>query len=126
MSDERAHRWRNSSRPGGTFFITSSCLEREPRLRSSEAKDVVTRSFLQTSLSLGVHLGHYVVLSNHLHLLAYLPEGLTVGRYVQILKVRAHARLGEKGSLWEEGYRGLNIDGERFRLQKIDYIQAIR
>lgn len=124
MADERTHRWRNSPNPGGTFFVTASTLDRAHRFAEPRAKDVVTRSLLQTSLTLNVRLSGYVVLSNHFHLLAFLPDDLTVARYVQRLKVRAHERRGEPGTLWDEGYRGLRVSGERFRLGKIDYIHG--
>ena len=82
----------------------------------------VTRSLLQASRAVGVRVGHYVVPSNHFHRLALLPDDLTVSRYVQRLKVRTHTSVGEPGTLWEAGFRGLRITGERVRLQKTLYI----
>ena len=102
--------------------MTASTLDRMHRFASDEAKDAITRSLLQTSRAMGVRVGHYVVLSNHLHVLVLLPDDLTVSRYVQRLKVRAHVALGEPGTLWAEGFRGLRISGERVRLQKTLYI----
>ncbi len=104
--------------------MTTTTLDRAHRFLSGEAKDRITRSLLQTSLAAKVHVSHYVVLSNHLHLLVFLPEDLTLPRYVQRLKSQAHQRFGEPGPLWEEGFRGLRLVGELFRVQKVDYIHG--
>jgi putative transposase len=122
MPDDRYHRWRNSQTPGGLFFITASTLNRALRFPTPANKNLVTRSILQTSLALEVQLTHYVLLSNHFHLLARLPARLKVGDYMRTIKVDAHARFGENGPLWNPGYRSIPVRNERARLVKIDYI----
>lgn len=124
MPDDRTHRWRNSQSTGGTFFVTTSTLDRQHRLLTHSTKDTVTRSLLQTSLALDARLTHYVLLSNHLHLLVHLPDDINVADYVRQLKVDAHDRLGEPGVLWQIGYRGLRITNEQARHVKIGYIHA--
>lgn len=81
----------------------------------------------QASRASGVHVHAYVLMTNHVHLLATPLTDGAIGRMVQSLAGRYvrhvnHAR-GRSGTLWEGRYRAAPIDADRYFMTCSRYIE---
>jgi len=72
-------------------FITFSCYQREPLLRTPAARRVLEVSLERTRVWYGFFITGYVVMPEHVHLLVSEPERGTLAVAMQMLKqVSAH------------------------------------
>ncbi|MGY1520253.1 transposase [Luteimonas sp. A482] len=78
-------------------------------------------------LATGVRLHAYVLMDNHVHLLATPPEAGAITRLMQRLGRQYvglfNARHGRSGTLWEGRYKACLVDSERYVLACYCYIE---
>jgi REP element-mobilizing transposase RayT len=60
--------------PDGVYFITNTIVEWIPVFTTRDAFDVITRSLAFCRKNKGMRLYAYVVLENHMHLIAGAPK----------------------------------------------------
>lgn len=81
----------------------------------------------ETSQQHGVAIHAYVLMSNHVHLLATPGEGGAVGRMMQSIGVRYvryfNARYGRSGTLWEGRYRATVVEVDAYLMACYRYIE---
>jgi len=77
-------------------------------------------------LATGCHLHAYVLMDNHVHLLATPPEAGALGRMMQVLGRQYvgafNARHGRTGTLWEGRYKACLVDGDDYLMRCARYI----
>ena len=77
-------------------------------------------------LATGCQLHAYVLMDNHVHLLATPPETGALGRLMQKLGRQYvgvfNARHGRTGTLWEGRYKACLVDGADYLLRCVRYI----
>lgn len=77
-------------------------------------------------LATGCQLHAYVLMDNHVHVLATPPEQGAAGRMMQLLGRRYvghfNARHGRTGTLWEGRYKACLVDGADYLLRCARYI----
>jgi putative transposase len=61
------------SRDGATYFVTFACFKRQPLLARLGLKQNLLNALFDTKKQFGLHLGGYVILDNHVHLLYIAP-----------------------------------------------------
>lgn len=98
-------KWLFTDRP--LFFITTA-THRRRHLLDQEPVLQAFRSFCEQGAARGVFVGRYVLMPDHMHcFVAVAPGGLSLSRWVQILKVTL-ARLlreqGHAGPFWQKGF----------------------
>ncbi len=78
-------------------------------------------------LATGVDLHAYVLMDNHVHLLATPPQTGDIGRMMQKLGRQYvglfNARHGRSGTLWEGRYKACLVDSEQYVLACYRYIE---
>ncbi|MEZ0471518.1 transposase [Luteimonas salinilitoris] len=78
-------------------------------------------------LSTGVRLHAYVLMDNHVHLLATPPLRGSIGRMMQRLGRQYvglfNARHGRSGTLWEGRYKACLVDSESYVIACYRYIE---
>ena len=88
------------------WFITFCTIHRRPVL----ADDAVHRAFVEYALngqSLGVGVGHYVMMPDHVHLFVRLPVERSLGTWIKGLKRRLAEGLRsqpETKHIWQPGF----------------------
>lgn len=77
-------------------------------------------------LSTGVALHAYVLMDNHVHMLATPPQAGDIARMMQMLGRQYvglfNARHGRSGTLWEGRYKACLVDGADYLLRCVRYI----
>ncbi|HEY2582234.1 MAG TPA: transposase [Mucilaginibacter sp.] len=118
-------------------------------------RDIVIDSFKYCRAHKGLHLHAYVIMSNHVHLIASVDEGFTISDFVRDCKkftskkitdsienggvesrrqwilhqFKYHALLhsrNETYQLWDQDNHFIKLSSPTFTQQKIDYIPAGR
>ncbi|MEP0767317.1 MAG: transposase [Fimbriimonadia bacterium] len=133
----RYRHWLNVGQGDETVFVTTGVLGFTPVFRRSELADAMLNSLADDCLHLGVTLHAYVVMPEHLHLLARLPPGRTAASVMRSMKSRSAAILlpmcrQEMDSLqpsvhgrrafWQEGFRSVPVYSEDDAIVKVAYI----
>ncbi len=98
-------KWLYTDHP--VYFITA-CTNRRRRLLDQEGVHAAFIAFSETAASLGVFVGRYVLMPDHLHCFAaFRPGGPGLSRWVQSLKVKLAEGLrlrGHAGPYWQKGF----------------------
>ncbi|NUL83339.1 MAG: transposase [Armatimonadetes bacterium] len=81
--------WRNSPSQGGTFFVTTTCLDFAELFRRDEMKDRLQSRLFSDCAHYGAILHAFVIMAHHLHMLLQVPEGKTVSWFVQRFKTNS-------------------------------------
>jgi putative transposase len=107
---------------GDLHFITFSCDHRRPSLASALARDVFESSleFIRERYQFRIY--GYVVMPEHIHLLASEPDGKSLCRAVQALKVSAAKRLDIGHNFWERRYYDFNVWTDSKLIEKLRYL----
>ena len=108
-------------------FITFSCYQRLPLLKSARARGVFVRELAQLRERLGFRLIGYVVMPEHVHLLLSEPTRATLADALHFLKLsfakRLHSQRPEKsGSFWQKRYYDRNVRDYREFVVKLRYL----
>jgi putative transposase len=105
-------------------FVTFSCYQRQPFLRTPEAKDTVERFLEQTRQQQGLLIAAYVLMPEHVHLLANEPAQATLATFLQIFKQLTARELKspDQKQFWQSRYYDFNVSSEEKYVEKLQYI----
>jgi len=98
---------RRFQQSGQLHFITFSCYRRQPRLNTPKACRVLLRQLEIARRRFAMCVYGYVVMPEHVHLLANEPE---------------NGLLSEGVHFWQRRYYDFNIWSERKRIEKLRHI----
>jgi len=130
--------------PDGIYFVTATIVEWIPVFITREACEIVTDSLTYCRQEKGLRLYSYVIMENHLHLVAQAGD---LGRVIQAFKrhtARELLRYAErtkrnwllnqfefykkrykeesKHQVWQEGVHPQHLTTDKMLWQKVDYI----
>ena len=130
--------------PGEVYFLTATVIEWIPALNGPEERALLIDALAYCRREKGLRLYAYVIMDNHLHLLAQAPD---LSRTIQSVKRHTARQLialfqqrGQSWLLnqfayhkknykdesdhqfWQEGTHPQRIEGDAMLAQKIDYI----
>jgi putative transposase len=105
-------------------FVTFSCYKRQPFLRTAEAKDTVERFLEQTRKQQGLRIAAYVLMPEHVHLLANEPAEDTLAMFLQIFKQLTARELKSPAQkqFWQRRYYDFNVSSHEKYVEKVRYI----
>ena len=135
----RQRHFQNRAIGGDTAFITTTCLDHAPLFHRPEMREAMVAEIRSTCLHEQTKLHAFVVMNNHLHLLAELPKDRTVVDFVSSLKSVSSRRLFPKllpeehellalqtglgkRYFWQRSFRSVPVEGEEMFMQKVHYI----
>jgi len=129
------HRYQQA---GDGHFITFSCYQRRPLLFEPQARDLFLEVLEETRAKFAFVVMGYVVMPEHVHLLASEPEHGSLALALQMLKQNSSRRLRksrpddtqsqlssgiERGShFWQRRYYDFNVRTEKKRVEKLRYM----
>lgn len=112
--------------PGYVWHITHRCHKQEFLLRFDKDKKRWIQWLFEAKKRFGLCVLNYMVTSNHIHLLIYENKKGTIPKSLQLLAGRVgqeyNIRKKRKGAFWEDRYHATVIDGERYFVQCMVYI----
>jgi putative transposase len=105
-------------------FVTFSCYQRKPLLQGDWAKEVVERVLETTRRERCLCVAAYVLMPEHVHLLANEPGEGTLASFIQVLKQRTARELkrNDEPQFWQRRYYDFNVSSHEKYIQKIRYI----
>jgi putative transposase len=106
---------------GHLHFVTFSCYQRQPRLKTATARDLFEDALERTRCRYGFQVVGYVVMPEHVHLLVSEPSKESLALGLQALKLSV-TRRSEQGRFWQARYYDFNLYTEDKRVEKLDYI----
>ena len=101
----------NKHRDGASYFVTLNCLRRQPLLSRPGLKQLLLRAMQETKKQFGLHLGGYVILDDHAHLLFVVAadrEYLGPMNYLRARFLRAWRELETNvndAAFWDHGVK---------------------
>lgn len=112
--------------PGIPQHIVQRGNNRLPCFLDEEDRVRYRQLLREALLGTGCQLHAYVLMDNHVHLLATPPEAGAAGRMMQALGRQYvgafNARRGRTGTLWEGRYKACLVDGADYLLRCVRYI----
>jgi len=128
---------------GDLHFITFSCYQRLPLLKSARAQDIFVEELAKLREELGFRLIGYVVMPEHVHVLMSEPKCGTSSTVPRKLKLRVRKlHEGRKSApfgqmhlpfetcaeplhaFWQARFYDFNVYSERKRIEKLNYMHA--
>ena len=113
--------------PGLPRHLVQRGIDRQPCFFSDENRRRYLADLREIALKLGCGIHAYVLMTNHVHLLATPRECGDLGRMMQALGRRyvryVNDRHGRTGSLWEGRFKACLVDSERYLLACQRYIE---
>lgn len=106
---------------GEQHFVTFSCYQRRPYLRTARARDVFERSLESMRGRYHLFVAGYVVMPEHVHLLVSEPPGVLLARVVQALKLSVAMQRRER-PFWLARYYDFNVFTDKKRIEKLRYM----
>ncbi|HEV2397497.1 MAG TPA: transposase [Candidatus Sulfotelmatobacter sp.] len=110
-------------------FITFSCYRRMALLGSPDSRDVFAKLLDQVRGRFGFALVGYVVMPEHVHLLAGEPAAHSPSVALQMLKQETSRRMRMRDEVaeslpqfWERRFYDFNVWSQRKKLEKLDYM----
>jgi len=104
-------------------FITFSCYRRQRRLNTPEARRVFEWQLETVRVRFEACVYGYVVMPEHVHLLANEPERGPLSSMIQSLKQTTARKLGfDDRHFWQRRYYDFNVWSERKRIEKLRYM----
>lgn len=107
---------------GDLHFLTFSCYRRKPSLGTPSARDRFESSLEATRTRYNFHILGYVVMPEHVHLLATEPASEPLSKAIQALKQSISRYLKTAEPFWETRYYDFNVRTERKRIEKLRYM----
>jgi putative transposase len=107
---------------GDLHFLTFSCYKRRPLLGTPNARNRFEQSLEETRLRYKFTIHGYVVMPEHVHLLATEPEDSSLATAIQAMKQSVSRLLGSGEPFWQPRYYDFNVYTERKRIEKLRYI----
>jgi putative transposase len=111
-------RYQNS---GDFHFITFSCHQRQPYLGTPEARTLFERSLETMRRRYNFYLFGYVLMPEHVHLLASEPENGALSKAIQALKLSVAVQSKER-PFWQARYYDFNVFTQRKHIEKLKYM----
>jgi putative transposase len=118
----------NKNRDGVSYFVTLNCLHRQPLLSRPHLKQLLLRAMRETKKQFALHLGGYVILDDHAHLLFVVAadsEHLGAMNYLRARFLRAWRELEKDvndATFWEHGVKARQLaDSDEVRAH-LDFI----
>ena len=102
-------------------FITFSCYDRRPYLRTSASRDLFEHSLERARKRYKLDILAYVVMPEHVHLLVTEPKTAPLSKALQSLKLSV-SKQSAKQPFWHDRYYDFNVFTNRKQLEKIKYI----
>jgi putative transposase len=106
---------------GDVHFVTFSCFHRLGYLQTPAARDLFEEALARMCQCYQCDVFGYVVMPEHVHLLASEPNKALLGVALQALKISVSKRAEER-PFWQARYYDFNIFSISKRLEKLDYI----
>jgi putative transposase len=114
---------------GHLHFITFSCFQRRPLLKSPASRDLFLAALDDVRFRWGFKLVGYVVMPNHVHLLIGEPGEGTPSTVLKVLKQRVSRDLralnnGGLPTFWSARFYDFNVYSSKKLREKLDYMHA--
>lgn len=113
--------------PGLPMHITHRGVDRAPVFRQDIDRQAYLIALAGASERFAVRLHAYVLMGNHVHLLASADSEGAIGRMMQLAVGRytrqANSRWERSGTLWEGRFRSCIVDSDAYLLNCIAYIE---
>jgi putative transposase len=106
---------------GCLHFVTFSCYGRRQYLRRAEARDVFERSLESMRCRYRFLVVGYVLMPEHVHLLIYEPQNVSLATILKALKLSVAAQRTER-PFWQARYYDFNVLTDRKRVEKLRYL----
>jgi putative transposase len=104
-------------------FITFSCFHRLPLLEAPGVRETVEAVLEQTRARHQARVYAYVLMPEHVHLLANEPPRILLAQFLKALKQITSRKLrGSREKFWQGRYYDSNVRGEKARFEVIRYI----
>jgi len=122
---------------GQLHFITFSCYQRRPFLRTARKRDIFLRALEQARRRFGFVVVGYVVMPEHVHLLVSEPDQGSLATAIQLMKQTSsrisHRRRSSlqqelfadsevRSPFWQTRYYDFNVGTAKKRIEKLKYI----
>jgi putative transposase len=113
---------------GDLHFVTFSCYDRRPFLRTPQARDLFLHIMEEERSVRSLYIAGYIVMPEHVHLLIGEPESGEIATFLKITKQRFGRRAHESGivpsntPVWQRRYYDFNVFTERKRVEKLKYM----
>ncbi len=109
---------------GHWHFLTFSCYRRKPKFGDQSSRSVFEESLERVRQDYGMFIFGYVVMPEHVHLLASEPEFSDLAHAVQSLKQSVARRLALRAGepFWQARYYDFNVFSQRKFVEKLRYI----
>ena len=106
---------------GHLHFITFSCHDRNPYLKSLEAKTIFEAVLESTSKRYGFPIMGYVIMPEHIHMLIPEPPVKPLSVALAVIKREVSTKLPEK-PFWLPRYYDFNVFTHDKRIEKLRYM----
>jgi putative transposase len=108
---------------GQLHFITFSCYHRLPYLEDPTSKDTLEQVIEKTRSSYQLTIYAYVIMPEHVHLLANEPSKLSLASFLRVLKGESSKLLkGARAKFWQTRYYDFNTFTTGKFVEKVRYI----
>ncbi len=105
------------------FFVTFTTLDHQPYLVNASNQEIAVDVLLETALIRKVRIAAYVIMSTHIHFIAFFPEGgQQLSKFISTVKGVIRKRLRGNLRMWEERFDHKVIGKESMLIQDINYI----
>ena len=108
-------------RMGHLHFVTFSCYERKPFLRSRKGRDLFERSLERMRVRYEFLVFGYVVMPEHVHLLVSEPKLVGLDKALQALKLSVSVQSVQR-RFWHKRYYDFNVFTSGKMAEKLRYI----
>ncbi|MBU1665039.1 MAG: transposase [Gammaproteobacteria bacterium] len=119
----------NEYKDGATYFVTLECFHHQPLLARPRLKQLLLNAIQETKKQFGLHLGGYVILDDHAHLVFVAAnadsEHLGPMTYLRARFVRAWRELEKDvndATFWEHGIKARVLADHDDLRAHLDYI----
>src|SRR5271165_196799 len=106
---------------GCFHFLTFSCYRRLPYLGTGAARSLFERSLETMRVRYDFVVCGYVVMPEHVHLLAGEPNKALLSKAIQALKLSVSVQSRER-PFWQARYYDFNVHSEEKRVEKLRYM----
>jgi putative transposase len=109
---------------GHYHFVTFSCYQRLPLLARGNAYDIVVRELEKIRRSYGLAIAGYVLMPEHIHLIASEPTNSSLAVALQVLKQQTSRKLksSEIPQFWQRRYYDFNVYTAAKIVEKLKYM----
>ena len=106
---------------GHFHFVTFSCFERKPFLRTAFGRNLFERSLEVMRVRYAFVVVGYVVMPEHVHLLVSEPKRAVLGKAIQALKLSVAVQSVQR-PFWLARYYDFNVFSAGKRKEKVEYM----